>query len=265
MGGKDINAHGSYAGQGIHSGYSVDHTAATLAVSTTETKLTPLTSAKTAITNAISAAEGALPPELSAAVARLKTLREDHVTDMGTIHTFAKGCVSAATSCLAAYENASAEQVAETARAERNIVFENSGLFTNTTAGVNRGLNGTMPSRDEGRGSSWSHGYTSTSNDGGTGTETTTSRTRTGSGSTTVATDTYSYQRQGDLTTSEQTYTAAHTRNGVTDTTTYYSGTAHRGVNGGEESHASGRSYSVSDGSTTTTTTSGTMRVPVAR
>lgn len=248
--------------------YSVVHDSASAAASTTSTKVGDLAGLSTSITDAITAAEDALPPEFTIATARLSVLRQTHVDDVETVEEFAAGAVASLQECLKVYEHTSAEMVAETWALENKVAFDHSTIFTSTEDSINEAgdrrlesLNDGLPGRDEGR--SGDRSFSSTQAHDGTSESVTTTRSGTRGGTTDTSSDSYSYQRQGEVTTSERTRTHAHTSDGVTDTTSYYDGTSFRGSGSGE-STSSGRSYTVSDGRSATTT-HGSTRVPVAR
>jgi len=249
--------------------YSVVHDSASAAASTTSTNVDDLEELSTSITDAITAAEDSLPPEFTLATARLAVLRQTHVDDITTVKDFAAGAVASLQECLKVYEHASAEMVAETWALENKVAFDHSTIFTTTEDSINEagdrrleGLNDGLPGRDEGR--SADRSSSSTHAHDGSSESVTTTRSSTRGGVTDTSSDSYSYNRQGDVTTSERTRTHTHSSNGATDTTSYYDGTSFRGT-AGEESTSSGRSYTVSDGQSSTTTTYGSTRVPVAR
>jgi hypothetical protein len=207
--------------------YAVDNESAGKVATDTETAIVDLDAVKTSITDPLTDAEGGLPPEFANALAWLKTLRENHERDVDRIKTYATGCVGALRACLTVYENSSAEMVAQQKATEAKVVFEHGTAFTSGESRLNDWANGKGETPNEDRGLATvnkslpstteagtnKHGYEQTTSNGGDTTATHTSHSSTGKG--------YS--------TSEDTYTAANTHNGVTDTTTYYNSTSTRG------------------------------------
>ena len=255
---------------GDGSGYQVVYESASAAADTTSTKVEALDGVQTSITQAISAAEGALPTEFATAAARLKILRETHVDDVKDIQTYAAGAVSSLKECLKTYENTSAEMVAETYKLENNVAFDHSTILGQSENTINdkigektglKDINDGLPGRDEGRSGEGSYSSTTARDGSSETTESTRSSTR--GGSTTTSSDTYEYGTSNGVTTSESTRTATHTSGGATDTTTYYNGTSFQG-DGHDEATVSGRSYTVEGGGQSSTTTEGQMKVPVA-
>lgn len=257
--------------------YAVDNESAGKVATDARALLPDLETLKTTVTGPLSDAEGALPPEFSTAIGRLKTLRENHERDIKRVKTYATSCVDALDACLTTYEGASAEMVAQQKETERKVVFEHGTAFTNAEAGLNDWANGKgsdgaedrgiasvnkgMPSSSEG--SSSKHSYESTRAHDGSYDSTTSSHSSTSKGYSTASSSTYTYDGRGTTTTSEQTYRASSTHHGVTDTTTYYSGTSFQG-NGYNEAHASGQSYTVSRGGEQQySVQTGEMQVPV--
>lgn len=248
--------------------YSVDHASASTAAATTSTEVDALEDVSTAITEAITAAEGALPPEFQIATQRLKNLRVWHVQDVGTVKTFAAGAVSALEECLKSYETATADMVAESYAMQQRVSFDHSTALGITERQLNEGLddslkstNESLPKNEEGRSGSWNH--TSTTSHDGSAESRSTTTTSTRGGASTSSSSAYSYGYDNGVTTSSTTRTATHTSKGVTDTTTYYNGTSFRG---NDEVHASGQSYSVSRGTNEVhSTVNGSMQVRYPR
>ncbi|WP_156199150.1 hypothetical protein [Actinotalea caeni] len=252
--------------------YSVHHASASKAANETSTAVGELTKVGTTVTDAIGDAEAALPAEFQTALQRLKTFRELHVEDIATVSTFAAGAVASLQECLKTYEHASADMVAESWALENKVVFEHGSILPMAEGAINdklgkttEGVNGSLPSREEGRSDSSS--YSTTRERGGPGESTSTTRSSTRGGSTTATTRGYDfgYDNATGRYSSETTHSVKHTSNGVTDTTTYYNGTSFR-PGGGDESHASGRSYAVStNGQDVYSTQTGSMSVRGAR
>lgn len=220
--------------------YAVNNGSAGKVATDTETAIVDLDTVKTSITNPLSDAEGALPPDFYNALARLKTLRENHDRDVVRIKTYSTSCVGALRAALAVYENSSAEMVAEQKKTESKVVFEHGTAFTNSESALNDWANGkgATPNQDRGlasvnkdlpsstEGYTREHKYESTSTNGGNTVASETSHSSTGKG--------YS--------TSETTHRASNTHNGVTDTTTYYNSASSRG---NSTSETSTRNYTV--------------------
>lgn len=242
--------------------YAVDNESAGKVATDTETAIGDIDAVVTSITGPLSDAEGALPPEFSNALARLKTLRENHERDVTRVKTYATSCVGAVRAALAVYENSSAEMVAEQKATEAKVFFEHGTAFTTsetalnswangtdtTGAGNNRGLaavNEGLPSSTEG--TTRDHTYERTSTNGGQTVTSETSHSSTGKG----------------FSSSETTHRASNTHNGVTDTTSYYNSTSTRG---NEQTQSTSQSYAVSSAGQERSryATSSTTRTPVA-
>lgn len=223
--------------------YAVDNESAGKVATDTETAIKDLDGVKTTITDELTNAEGALPPEF-AAVSRLATLRSNHTRDVTTIKTFSTSCVGALRACLTVYENSSAEMVAEQKATEAKVQFEHGTAFVNGEANLNdwangrdtrpgstsnnRGLatiNENLPSTSEGRSESVNY-HSVTARDG--------SERSAYTGYT---------SESGGTTVSSKDWSHANTHNGVTDTTTYYQERV--ATQGGPPVTVSGSDYTV--------------------
>ncbi|WP_420113484.1 hypothetical protein [Pseudactinotalea sp.] len=221
--------------------YAVDNESAGKVATDTETAIKDLDDVKTTITDELTNAEGALPPEFSA-VSRLATLRSNHTRDVTTIKTYATSCVGALRACLTVYENSSAEMVAEQKATEAKVTFEHGTAFVNGEADLNNWANGrdTTPGGTNNRGlAAVNENLPSTSENRSLSVSHQSVSARDGSSSTGYTG--YSAESNG-YSVSGKNWSTANTHNGVTDTTTYYQTTA---TGPGVDITSSGRDYTV--------------------
>lgn len=208
--------------------YAVDNESAGQVATDTETAITDLDGVKTTITDELTNAEGALPPDF-AAVGRLATLRSNHTRDVGKIKTYATSCVGAVRACLTVYENSSAEMVAEQKATEAKVTFEHGTAFVNGEASLNDWANGrsSIPG-EEGRGlATINKNLPSVTPDD----HLSVSHHQVTNGGTTTAHTTAGYGTSDGYAGDHKATSVANTHNGVTDTTTYYSGSTGYGDN----------------------------------
>jgi hypothetical protein len=160
--------------------YAVNYASASTVATTTSTAIGELTAVGTSITDALTAATGALPTDFTLVSSLLTTIGTEHAGVVTEVKTYSDKCVTAVEACLAVYENSSAEMVAEQKAAESKVLFEHGSALTQTEKAVNtglnerttKGLNENLPKTDPNRSVKTEYAYTG--NAAGTTTTTTT-------------------------------------------------------------------------------------------
>ncbi|WP_162458508.1 hypothetical protein [Pseudactinotalea suaedae] len=255
------------AGESMGDKYAVDNESAGKVATDTETAVGDLDDVTTSITDPLTDAEGGLPPEFAGALARLKTLRENHERDVKAIKTYATGCVGALRACLTVYESSSAEMVAEQKATEAKVSFEHGSILGITEQGWNEAanehataVNDRLPnnSPNDTRGKGFEYASNST------GTTTTRSSASSEGGVTTTTSDRTAHGSNGRT---EVSTTTTQTTSSMRERLTYetYSGSGHRTSDGSGQTSASGETTTYQSGfGRPSVETTGRTDLPVA-
>lgn len=233
----------------------------------TETAITDLDAVKTSITDPLTDAEGALPPEFSSPLAALKTLRENHERDVKNIKTYSTGCVSALRAALGEYEKSGLEMVIKQKATEAKLPFEHSSILGQSEKGLNdkaneavKPVNDRMPKNTPNNTSGKGFEYNSDSN----GTSTTHSRTTSDGGVTTTSSDKVAHGSNGRTEVSNTTTTSTSS---MRERLQYesYTGSGHNTSDGSGQTSASGERSTYQNGfNKPVKETTGRMSLPVA-
>lgn len=247
--------------------YAVNYSSASAAATSTSTAIGEIADVKTTISDALTAAEGAVPTELAGVVSRLSTLRTDHTRDVQRVKDYADKCVVAVRSCLAIYENTSAEMVAEQKKTESKVSFEHGTAFGQTEKALNTSVNKhtestneSMPSRDEGFGRGREYESTRTASS----IEKSSTTTVTNNGLSHENKREYQFGTQDGYTTESTRTTQTTSYGNASRTTTDFEGRGYNASDGGNETSANGHSVQTSSSRSSTTRTNGSMNIPVA-
>lgn len=267
--GSGAAARGGSAGDTYASGYRLELESALAATTSTAAEGAALTQLSATVTAAFGGVAGAMPPEFEQAAARIQSIGQDHVADIDKSALYVSGCVAAAQGCLAAYRNATVEQVANTARMAAKARLQHGGLLGGAGKKVGGRLaktarvdeaNKLLPKRKPGTRTeaSWSHERSRS----GQRTESSSTRIKDERGGGTSSS--HSQGVSGGRYSEESTRTRTKTVGSATRTTTDYSGRSHDAADGANEVNRSGRTVTTTSPRRSSTRGSGDMGLPVA-